>query len=184
MTLIKMKTISNHSLRKRGLKSAFLLLFLAACASAESTPTAKGADPVPYSPTIFEVKSDARASQSRLDDPRPNIIFILTDDQPYHTVEYMPTVRDILIKQGVNFENGFATTPLCCPSRVSVLTGEYVHNHEVYTDRMPLGGAQKFDDTSSFAVWLKEAGYVLIYRHPRGGPNAISEDHLYFKSGL
>ncbi len=163
MTLIKMKI---HSLRKRGLKSAFLLLFLAACASAEATPTANpvpAADPAPYAPTIFEVKSEAQASQSRLDDPRPNIIFILTDDQPYHTVEYMPTVRDILIKQGINFENGFATTPLCCPSRVSVLTGEYVHNHEVYTDRMPLGGAQKFDDASSFAVWMQEAGYDTAY---------------------
>ena len=107
MTLIKMKI---HSLRKRGLKSAFLLLFLAACTSAEATPTANpvpAADPAPYAPTIFEVKSEAQASQSRLDDPRPNIIFILTDDQPYHTVEYMPTVRDILIKQGINFENGF-----------------------------------------------------------------------------
>ena len=161
-----MKNTFPLPLRQRGLKFAFLLFFLAACARAESTPTASpaaGADPVPYLPTIFEVKSDAKASQSRLDDPRPNIIFILTDDQPYHTVEYMPTVRDILIKQGINFENGFVTTPLCCPSRVSILTGEYVHNHEVYTDRMPLGGAQKFKDDSSFAVWLKEAGYDTAY---------------------
>ncbi len=37
---------------------------------------------------------------------------------------------------------------------------------------------------AALMTWLKEAGYVLIYRHPRGGPNAISEDHLYFKSGL
>jgi arylsulfatase A-like enzyme len=144
----------------------FVIFFLAACVKAESTPTASSdpaAAPAPYSPTIFEVKNDAKASQTRLDDPRPNIIFILTDDQPYHTVEYMPTVRDVLIKNGVNFENGFVTTPLCCPSRVSILTGEYVHNHEVYTDRMPLGGAQKFDDASSFAVWLKEAGYDTAY---------------------
>jgi arylsulfatase A-like enzyme len=75
----------------------------------------------------------------------------------------MPTVRDVLIKQGINFENGFLTTPLCCPSRVSVLTGEYVHNHKVYTDRMPLGGAPKFDDASSYAVWLKNAGYQTAY---------------------
>ena len=143
------------------------ILLLAACAKAESTPTASpeepASTPVPYSPTIFEVQNDAKASQARLDDPRPNIIFILTDDQPYHTVQYMPTVRDVLIKQGVNFENGFVTTPLCCPSRVSVLTGEYVHNHKVYTDRMPLGGAPKFNDASSFSVWLKDAGYHTAY---------------------
>jgi len=142
------------------------MFLLGACAKADATPTASSAPaatPAAYSPTLFEVKNDAKASQTRLDDPRPNIIFIFTDDQPYHSVQYMPTVRDVLIKQGVNFENGFVTTPLCCPSRVSVLTGEYVHNHQVYTDRMPLGGAQKFDDMSSYAVWMKGAGYHTAY---------------------
>jgi N-acetylglucosamine-6-sulfatase len=144
------------------------VIFLAACVKAEATPTAgpqeePASTPAPYLPTIFEIQNDAKASQARLDDPRPNIIFILTDDQPYHTTQYMPTVHDVLIKQGVNFENGFITTPLCCPSRVSVLTGEYVHNHQVYTDRMPLGGAPKFNDASSFAVWLKNAGYRTAY---------------------
>ena len=143
------------------------IIFVAACVKAKATPTANpegpASTPVPYSPTIFEVKNDAKASQARLDDPRPNIIFILTDDQPYQTVQYMPTVRDVLLKQGVNFENGFLTTPLCCPSRVSILTGEYVHNHKVFTDRMPLGGAPKFNDASSYAVWLKDAGYRTAY---------------------
>jgi len=53
---------------------------------------------------------------------RPNIIVFLTDDQPYHTVDYMPTVKNELMAKGVTFENGFVTTPLCCPSRVSILT--------------------------------------------------------------
>jgi N-acetylglucosamine-6-sulfatase len=142
------------------------IFLLAACVKAEATPTAgveSDATPVPYLPTIFEVQNDAKASQTRLDDPRPNIIFIFTDDQPYHTVQYMPTVRDVLIKDGINFENGFSTTPLCCPSRASILTGNYVHNHQVYTNTMPLGGAQKFNDTSSYAVWLKDAGYRTAY---------------------
>jgi arylsulfatase A-like enzyme len=145
---------------KRILFFVFAALLLGACGKTESTPTAA---PIPYKPTIFEVQSDAKASQARLDDPRPNIIFILTDDQPYHTVDFMPTVRDVLMKNGVNFTNGFDTTPLCCPSRVSILTGEYVHNHQVYTDRMPMGGAPKYDDTNSFAVWLKDAGYRTAY---------------------
>jgi len=143
------------------------MFLLAACVKTKTTPSASpdqpSSTPAPYLPTIFEAQNEAKASQTRLDDPRPNIIFILTDDQPFHTVQYMPTVRDVLIKQGVNFENGFVTTPLCCPSRVSILTGEYVHNHKVYTDRMPLGGAQKFNDTSSYAVWLKDAGYRTAY---------------------
>ena len=140
------------------------ILFLAGCAGAQTTAEpAVSEAPAAYAPTIFDVKSDAKAAQTRLDDERPNIIFILTDDQPYETVQFMPTVRDVLIRNGINFQNGFVTTPLCCPSRVSVLTGEYVHNHEVYTDRMPLGGAQKFNDTSSIATWLNDAGYRTAY---------------------
>jgi N-acetylglucosamine-6-sulfatase len=118
---------------------------------------------IPYSKTIFELEVKSKVSQRRLDDPRPNIILILTDDQPYHTVQYMPTVRDVLMKKGVNFENGYVTTPLCCPSRASILSGQYAHNHQVYTNRMPLGGAEKFDDSKSFAIWLQEAGYQTAY---------------------
>ena len=153
---------------KSKLKSALLasLFILAACAQPTPTPTeapTSGADPAPYSATIFDVKSDAKASQSRLDDERPNIIFVLTDDQPYETVQYMPTVRDVLMKDGVNFENGFVTTPLCCPSRSSILTGEYAHNHQVLTNRMPLGGAPKLDDSSTIATWMNDAGYRTAY---------------------
>ena len=144
------------------------IFLLAACAKAEEpTPATSMEQPastlVPYSPTIFEVEKEAKASQARLDDPRPNIIFIFTDDQPYHTTQYMPTVRDVLMKDGINFENGFSTTPLCCPSRASILSGEYVHNNQVYTNNWPMGGARKFDDTSSYAVWMKEAGYRTAY---------------------
>lgn len=75
----------------------------------------------------------------------------------------MPTVRAVLAAQGVDFKNGFLTTPLCCPSRVSILTGEYVHNHEVYTDRYPQGGARKFDDKDTLAVRLQAGGYKTAY---------------------
>jgi hypothetical protein len=75
----------------------------------------------------------------------------------------MPTVKNVLIAGGVNFTNGFVTTPLCCPSRSSILSGEYVHNHQVYTNRMPLGGAAKFKDASTIATWMKDAGYTTAY---------------------
>ena len=114
-------------------------------------------------PTVFDIEIESPASPARLGDPRPNIIVVLTDDQPYHTVDYMPAVKNQLMKNGVVFENGFVTTPLCCPSRVSILSGQYVHNHEVYTDRMPLGGAPKYDDSECVAVWLQEAGYRTAY---------------------
>ena len=90
---------------------------------------------------------------------KPNIILILTDDQPYQTMQYMPTVQKELVAKGVNFTNAYVTTPLCCPSRSSILTGLYVHNHGVKTNRIPLGGATVFNDSSTLPVWLQSAGY-------------------------
>jgi len=90
---------------------------------------------------------------------RPNIIIIMTDDQPVHSIEQMPSVQKELVENGITFENAYVTTPLCCPSRASILTGQYVHNHGVKTNRIPIGGATVFDDVSTLAVWLDEAGY-------------------------
>ena len=143
------------------------IIFLAACATSTPAPTARpthSADSSAYSTTLFSPQpSTGTVSSARLADARPNIIFILTDDQPYHTVDYMPTVRDVLMKNGVVFENGFVTTPLCCPSRASIWTGEYAHNHGVLTNRLPLGGAKKFDETQSVAIPLQASGYRTAY---------------------
>ncbi|MDP1778761.1 MAG: sulfatase-like hydrolase/transferase, partial [Anaerolineales bacterium] len=99
------------------------------------------------------------SSESRPRSDKPNIIIIITDDQPYHTLQYMPNVQSELVEKGVNFTNAYVTTPLCCPSRASILTGQYVHNHGVKTNRAPEGGATAFDDRSTLAVWLHDAGY-------------------------
>jgi arylsulfatase A-like enzyme len=139
-------------------------LILAACAPTDTAGVYAPPTPIiSHSPTIFDIDVAAPASPARMNDPRPNIIVILTDDQPFHTVDYMPAVKGQLMAEGVVFENAFVTTPLCCPSRVSILSGQYVHNHEVYTDRMPMGGAPKFDDTTSMSLWLQKAGYRTAY---------------------
>ena len=90
---------------------------------------------------------------------RPNIVLILTDDQPYDSLQYMPIVQTELAQKGIVFENAYVTTPLCCPSRASIFTGLYAHNHNVKTNRMPVGGATVFDDSSTLALWLSQAGY-------------------------
>ena len=94
---------------------------------------------------------------------KPNIIFILTDDQDLETLAHMPRVQALLVKQGLVFKNAFITTPLCCPSRSSILTGRYAHNHDILHNAPPLGGFEKFRDLgrerSTVATWLQAAGY-------------------------
>jgi N-acetylglucosamine-6-sulfatase len=92
---------------------------------------------------------------------RPNIVFIVTDDQRWDTLWSMPAVQRELVHRGVTFENGFVSNPLCCPSRASILTGEYSHSTGVYTnkERSPYGGFGAFDDRSTIATWLDDAGY-------------------------
>jgi arylsulfatase A-like enzyme len=143
------------------------LLIMMGCAPAKNEAATispiKAPQATPMPPTIFDIDVDQPASADRLDDNRPNIIFILTDDQPYHTINYMPTVKNELMKNGVVFDQGFVTTPLCCPSRVTILTGQYSHNHQVYTNEWPQGGAAKFNDESSIATWLQQSGYQTGY---------------------
>ena len=90
---------------------------------------------------------------------RPDIVLVLTDDQRADTLEAMPTVGSKLVDRGVRFPNGFVVNPLCCPSRASILTGNYSHTTGVYRNDPPFGGFEAFDDRSTVATWLHEAGY-------------------------
>ena len=47
------------------------------------------------------------------------------------SLKYMPKLRRLLQDDGVTFRHGYVSTPLCCPSRSSYLTGMFVHNHQV-----------------------------------------------------
>lgn len=55
--------------------------------------------------------------------PKPNIIFILTDDEDVGIHAFMPKTKALLHDQGTTFSNFFVTYSLCCPSRASILTG-------------------------------------------------------------
>jgi len=74
----------------------------------------------------------------RINDTRPNFLIIITDDQRYDTMEYMPNTQELIFDQGVTFSKGYITTPFCCPSRASILTGMYAHNHWVHVNEDPL----------------------------------------------
>jgi arylsulfatase A-like enzyme len=95
--------------------------------------------------------------------PPPNIVFILTDDQRAHTLWAMPHVERLLVQHGVTFRKAYVVNSLCCPSRTSILTGNYSHTTGVYTNRYPDGGFERFtqngEDQSTIATWLHQAGY-------------------------
>jgi arylsulfatase A-like enzyme len=92
---------------------------------------------------------------------RPNVVFIVTDDQRWDTLASMPSVQ-ALAAEGVRFANAFAPTPLCGPSRASMLTGQYAHHTGVLTNGPVDGGALRFvgPDASTLATWLHDAGYT------------------------
>ena len=90
---------------------------------------------------------------------RPNVVLILTDDQRWDTLAAMPNVQRLLVQQGVTFSNAFVDDPLCCPSRASILTGKYPHSTGVWQNAPPQGGFPAFDDRSTVATWLHDAGY-------------------------
>jgi len=92
-------------------------------------------------------------------DERPNIVVIQTDDQTADSLRYMANVDRLLVRQGVRFENSFASYPLCCPSRATLLTGQYAHNHGVRGNQPPLGGYVRLDHSNTLPVWLQQAGY-------------------------
>jgi N-acetylglucosamine-6-sulfatase len=89
----------------------------------------------------------------------PDVVLVITDDQRAGTLQRMPHLRKGLIRRGVRFRSAFVPNPSCCPSRVSFFTGTYSHTNGVWKNLGPVGGMQAFDDSSTLATWLHDAGY-------------------------
>jgi N-acetylglucosamine-6-sulfatase len=90
---------------------------------------------------------------------RPNIILIRTDDQTSKQLnaDTMPRTMRLLAEQGTTFTDSVVTTPLCCPSRAAVLTGQYGHNNGVLSNDPGYPALKEKGNT--LPVWLQRAGY-------------------------
>ncbi len=105
------------------------------------------------------------ACQSAPDDEQerpPNIVVVLVDDLRWddlgiegHPFAETPAI-DRMAREGVRFANAFAATPLCSPSRASILTGQYAHRHGIVDNTARDAASHRLDN---FAQPLAAAGY-------------------------
>lgn len=97
----------------------------------------------------------------------PNVVLIVADDQDVGSLADMAFVHSGLVGSGLRFEHAFASSPVCSPSRASILRGEYAHNHGVLTNSPFGGGARAFRslgrESSTLATWLQSAGYETFF---------------------
>uniref|UniRef100_A0A2C9LAN5 Sulfatase N-terminal domain-containing protein n=1 Tax=Biomphalaria glabrata TaxID=6526 RepID=A0A2C9LAN5_BIOGL len=118
----------------------------------------------------------------------PNIVLILTDDQDVALFgQYpMPKTKQLIADAGMTFTNMFVSSPLCCPSRSSILTGQFVHNHMV-TNNSQSGNCsstswQSSAEKKTFPVYLQANGYKTFfagkYLNEYGSPQAGGVAHV------
>jgi N-acetylglucosamine-6-sulfatase len=111
--------------------------------------------------------------------PKPNVVVIQTDDQPVEQFhrrwrdyldrkrQIMPNTMRLLRDQGVEFSRYITPYPICAPSRASLLSGNYAHNHRVLRVGGETGGWTAFRNNAilreNLPVWLQRAGYRTLH---------------------
>ena len=105
----------------------------------------------------------ASAATAAGNPPKPNIVLIQTDDQTSSqlTSAVMPNTERLLAGHGTTFTNYMVTTAQCCPSRASLLTGQYAHNDGVTSNNIGYPGL--IDKENVLPVWLQAAGYRTMH---------------------
>jgi len=135
-------------------------------------------------PTHPAAAGDVAGTSAAGHEGPPNILVIVTDDQrtPFTG---MPRTEHWFGRRGLTFGNAFATTPLCCPSRASIMTGRYAHNHGVLNNAL----APNLDESTTVQRYLHDAGYrtalvgKYLNRWPLGRPPAHFDRYAMFDRG-
>lgn len=99
----------------------------------------------------------------RRPEKQPNFLVMTTDDSAMKDMEFMPRVEAALADEGVTLDQVVAQTPLCVPSRASLLTGQYSHNHGAHAITGPESGVSALDDSDTLPLWLQDAGYDTLF---------------------
>ncbi len=150
-----------------------LALVAAACSSDD---TVRGDDTGDSSPTTTATAAATNGDQ-------PNILYVLADDLALTDVENMPNLQRLIGDHGVSFANDFVTVSLCCPSRTTMLRGQYSHNTGVESNRGN-GGFVHFHEQgledSTVGTWLQDAGYrtALIGKYLNDYPETAADNYV------
>jgi len=125
--------------------------------------------PLAFLATVMLATVEAVPSPVNSNVTRPNIIFLLTDDQDMALggLTPMKKLKSMVIDKGTLFTNAFVTTPICCPSRSSILTGKYIHNHGAKNNSAAgnCAGADWVNNNEkhTVATSLKALGYRTLF---------------------
>ncbi|KAG8010450.1 N-acetylglucosamine-6-sulfatase [Nibea albiflora] len=125
----------------------------------------------PAAATLLTLLSALLTCCVRCADPsKPsNIILILADDQDVLLggMTPMKKTKTMIGEAGATFVNAFTVTPLCCPSRSSILTGQYPHNHEVRNNSLSGNCSsllwQKGPESEAFPTYLLKQKYQTFF---------------------
>ncbi len=132
---------------------AFAAIGLLGTSSATDSPS----DPAPGNAGGAHLAAEGKPPAKR-----PNVVLILTDDLDKSLMPYMPNTTSLIRDQGASFENFYVEQSSCCPSRASILSGLYAHNHGVIGNVWPEGGYDRWKETKQgddLPVWLDRSGY-------------------------
>ena len=112
---------------------------------------------------------DMGKAQAQTDAAQPNIVFIVADDMRKDDMRYMPKTHSLLREQGMGFRNAFVSNAICCPSRATIMRGQYSHNTGVWSNSptdspsTTTGGWQAYqengNEADTVATRMQDAGY-------------------------
>jgi N-acetylglucosamine-6-sulfatase len=113
---------------------------------------------------LFSAVPYSEPAAAQASPAKPNFVYILADDMRKDDLAYMPRTRNLLGSQGLTFKNAYVPLGRCCPSRASILTGMYTHNHKVwFNNNGPHGGWVGFrtqgHEQDNMATRMRAAGY-------------------------
>ena len=124
-----------------------------------SRPPSRAAALALLAVALFAIAPASAAAKQQ----RPNIVVVMTDDQTLASMNEMtmPNVTALTEIGATEFMDAIVTTPVCCPSRATMLTGQYAHNHGVLANTP--GYADLRGKANTLPVWLRRAGYATAH---------------------